>query len=76
MALTATATPRVRADILQQLGMTGQTKWFLSSFNRTNLQVDIITELVPTFCLKVATTPVDFLISELMLHLSHVKQVN
>ena len=33
MALTATATPRVRTDILRQLGMK-QTKWFLSSFNR------------------------------------------
>jgi bloom syndrome protein len=39
MALTATATPRVRADIMQQLAMTKETKWFLSSFNRTNLQV-------------------------------------
>ena len=33
MALTATATPRVRGDILHQLGMKN-TKWFLSSFNR------------------------------------------
>ena len=33
MALTATATPRVRSDILHQLGMRN-TKWFLSSFNR------------------------------------------
>ncbi|XP_014238784.1 Bloom syndrome protein homolog isoform X2 [Trichogramma pretiosum] len=36
MALTATATPRVRTDILHQLGMTSP-KWFMSSFNRPNL---------------------------------------
>lgn len=29
MALTATATPRVRADVVKQLGMT-KTKWFLT----------------------------------------------
>ena len=33
IALTATATPRVRSDILHQLGMSSP-KWFLSSFNR------------------------------------------
>lgn len=32
MALTATATPRVRADVIKQLGMTSETKWFLSRF--------------------------------------------
>ncbi|KAL7730050.1 hypothetical protein ACLKA6_009337 [Drosophila palustris] len=37
MALTATATPRVRQDILQQLNLT-HCKWFLSSFNRSNLR--------------------------------------
>lgn len=37
MALTATATPRVRADIVQQLHLKN-CKWFLSSFNRPNLQ--------------------------------------
>lgn len=36
MALTATATPRVRLDILHQLQITNP-KWFLSSFNRSNL---------------------------------------
>jgi len=41
MALTATATPRVRTDILQQLGMVN-TKWFLSSFNRNNLKYKVI----------------------------------
>ncbi|THK33110.1 Bloom syndrome protein homolog [Diachasma alloeum] len=40
MALTATATPRVRTDILHQLGMTNP-KWFLSSFNRPNLKYTI-----------------------------------
>lgn len=37
MALTATATPRVRADIVNQLGISG-CKWFLCSFNRPNLK--------------------------------------
>ena len=40
MALTATATPRVRTDILHQLGMRSP-KWFLSSFNRGNLQYEV-----------------------------------
>ncbi|XP_046571686.1 Bloom syndrome protein homolog [Haliotis rubra] len=37
MALTATATPRVRKDILHQLGMK-DPKWFMQSFNRPNLK--------------------------------------
>lgn len=37
MALTATATIRVRADIEEQLGMKN-SKWFVSSFNRPNLK--------------------------------------
>ncbi|XP_012267844.2 Bloom syndrome protein homolog [Athalia rosae] len=41
MALTATATPRVRTDILHQLNMT-QPKWFMCSFNRPNLKYSII----------------------------------
>ncbi len=40
MALTATATPRVRTDILHQLGMK-MPKWFLSSFNRVNLWYEV-----------------------------------
>ncbi|XP_015515490.2 Bloom syndrome protein homolog [Neodiprion lecontei] len=41
MALTATATPRVRTDILYQLNMT-HPKWFMCSFNRPNLKYSII----------------------------------
>ncbi|KAA0194506.1 hypothetical protein HAZT_HAZT005099 [Hyalella azteca] len=41
MALTATATPRVRVDILNQLGLT-DPKWFLSSFNRSNLHYEVL----------------------------------
>lgn len=37
MALTATATTRVRADIVQQLSLKN-CKWFMCSFNRPNLQ--------------------------------------
>lgn len=37
MALTATATPRVRTDIMKQLNLV-ECKWFLCSFNRPNLQ--------------------------------------
>lgn len=40
MALTATATPRVRMDILHQLGMR-DPKWFLQSFNRPNLCYEV-----------------------------------
>ncbi|CAH0714963.1 unnamed protein product, partial [Brenthis ino] len=36
MALTATAPPRVRNDIVRQLGME-RCEWFLTSFNRPNL---------------------------------------
>lgn len=38
VALTATATQRVEADIVQQLGLNENCKYFLSSFNRPNLQ--------------------------------------
>ncbi len=40
MALTATATPRIRLDILHQLGMS-RPKWFICSFNRPNLQYEV-----------------------------------
>ncbi|OON21049.1 ATP-dependent DNA helicase, RecQ family, partial [Opisthorchis viverrini] len=40
MAMTATATPRVREDILHQLKMKN-TKWFIQSFNRTNLKFEV-----------------------------------
>ncbi|KAG9436912.1 Bloom syndrome protein isoform X1 [Apis mellifera carnica] len=41
IVLTATATPRVRSDILHQLRIT-TPKWFMSSFNRPNLRYSII----------------------------------
>ncbi|XP_075146230.1 Bloom syndrome helicase isoform X2 [Haematobia irritans] len=41
MALTATATPRVRMDILKQLNLQNP-KWFLSSFNRSNLKYTVL----------------------------------
>ncbi|GFN80529.1 Bloom syndrome protein homolog [Plakobranchus ocellatus] len=40
MALTATATPRVRKDIIHQLSMTSP-KWFMQSFNRPNLKYTV-----------------------------------
>lgn len=40
MALTATATPRVRADIKSSLGFT-QSNEFLASFNRENLFIEV-----------------------------------
>nr|XP_032515315.1 Bloom syndrome protein homolog [Danaus plexippus plexippus]XP_032515316.1 Bloom syndrome protein homolog [Danaus plexippus plexippus] len=43
MALTATATKRVRTDILYQLKVR-ECKWFLSSFNRPNLTYTILTK--------------------------------
>lgn len=42
MALTATATPRVRQDILNQLSL-HSPKWFLSSFDRPNLKYEVRT---------------------------------
>ena len=43
MALTATATAKARSDIQRQLKMRpGEgTKWFISSFNRSNLQYEV-----------------------------------
>ena len=42
MALTATATQRVRLDILSQLGIEKpSTKWFMQSFNRPNLKFEV-----------------------------------
>ncbi|XP_062561250.1 recQ-like DNA helicase Blm isoform X2 [Armigeres subalbatus] len=38
MALTATANTRVRSDVVKQLKMKSNTKWFLCSFNRPNLK--------------------------------------
>ncbi|XP_052867460.1 recQ-like DNA helicase Blm [Anopheles cruzii] len=37
IALTATANPRVRMDVITQLKLATDTRWFLSSFNRPNL---------------------------------------
>jgi bloom syndrome protein len=41
IALTATANPRVRVDLLRQLGITA-CKWFLCSFNRPNLKYIVL----------------------------------
>ncbi|XP_075240996.1 uncharacterized protein LOC142336214 isoform X1 [Convolutriloba macropyga] len=41
MALTATATPRVSQDVLRQLGMINNVKWFVQSFNRPNLVYEV-----------------------------------
>ena len=43
MALTATANPRVRSDIMAQLHMR-QPKWFVQSFNRPNLKYELRTK--------------------------------
>ncbi len=40
MALTATATPRVRSDIMSSLGFT-QSNEYLASFNRENLYIEV-----------------------------------
>uniref|UniRef100_T1J5N4 RecQ-like DNA helicase BLM n=1 Tax=Strigamia maritima TaxID=126957 RepID=T1J5N4_STRMM len=40
IALTATATPKVRMDILNQLNIQN-CKWFMQSFNRSNLKYEV-----------------------------------
>jgi ATP-dependent DNA helicase RecQ len=41
LALTATATPYVRSDIIQQLGLT-KPETFVSGFDRPNLTIDVV----------------------------------
>src|ERR1700682_2782128 len=41
IALTATATPYVRSDIIQQLGLT-KPETFVSGFDRPNLTIDVV----------------------------------
>jgi ATP-dependent DNA helicase RecQ len=41
IALTATATPYVRSDIIQQLGLT-KPETFVSGFDRPNLSIDVL----------------------------------
>ena len=41
VALTATATPYVRSDIIQQLGLT-QPQTFVSGFDRRNLTIEVV----------------------------------
>lgn len=42
LALTATATEEVRIDIIKQLGMSRETQYFQSSFNRPNLVYEVL----------------------------------
>ena len=46
IALTATATPRVQADILTQLGMIDPLK-FIHGFRRSNLAIEVVEVSVP-----------------------------
>ncbi len=46
IALTATATPTVQADILAQLGMIGPLK-FIHGFRRSNLAIEVVEVPVP-----------------------------
>ncbi len=41
LALTATATPRVQDDIVQQLGLTAERR-FIHGFRRTNLAIEVV----------------------------------
>jgi RecQ family ATP-dependent DNA helicase len=46
LALTATATPRVQADILAQLGMVNPAK-FIHGFRRSNLAIEVVELSMP-----------------------------
>lgn len=46
LALTATATPRVRADITRSLGFSGSNE-FVASFNRENLYIEVAPKTEP-----------------------------
>jgi RecQ family ATP-dependent DNA helicase len=46
LALTATATPRVQADIIAQLGMPAPAK-FIHGFRRSNLAIEVVEVSVP-----------------------------
>ena len=46
LAMTATATPAVQADIVQQLGMTGPVK-FIHGFRRENLAIEVVEVPMP-----------------------------
>ncbi len=46
LALTATATPRVQADILEQLGMVKPAK-FIHGFRRSNLAIEVVELSMP-----------------------------
>jgi len=51
IALTATATPEVRKDIVQQLGLS-RAREYVGSFNRTNLQYRVIAKKNPLIFLS------------------------
>ena len=51
IALTATATPKVRQDIVKNLNMSGE-KTFISSFNRNNLFYEVLPKGKPEQTLK------------------------
>ncbi|XP_060844582.1 recQ-like DNA helicase Blm [Rhopalosiphum padi] len=53
MVLTATATQRVRKDVLHQLNIE-ETKWFVSSFNRPNLIYEVIPKKGKASLLEIA----------------------
>ncbi|XP_050061310.1 recQ-like DNA helicase Blm isoform X2 [Aphis gossypii] len=53
MVLTATATQRVRKDVLHQLNIE-ETKWFVSSFNRPNLIYEVIPKKGKSSLLEIA----------------------
>jgi superfamily II DNA helicase RecQ len=46
LALTATATPTVQSDIVQQLGMI-EPAWFIHGFRRSNLAIEVVALAMP-----------------------------
>lgn len=69
MALTATATPRVRVDILHQLGLTADTKWYCDNVFYWNfIHHSLISPLLGAKALDPTIISISYLLHLFILH--------